>query len=232
MRATARRTQRAGAAGALLLLPLILASCTVAIPTRQYSITLKPTGWVIGYQVASWHHTAPYCSFPGYFGVGPDSPSEVMAGYFRHNDPGTPPFPCGEGWSVVYRGAITFDLSPITRLPRKIVYRATLSFTSRSEFRRDTGGPVSTAVNCLRDIQRADVDPFRNQGLFPATPFEREPNMRINDVTPIVQSWVVKTAPNYGFVFVGPDESLPYNNGKCLAKINARDAQLIVTYYA
>jgi hypothetical protein len=217
---------------ATLLLPLILAGCTVSIPTRQYSITLKPTGWVIGYQIQSWRHTAPYCGPASYLGVGPDSPSEVMAGYARYNDPGTGPFPCGVGWSLVYRGAVVFDLTPITRLPRKIVYRATLSFTSRSEFRRDTGGPVSTAVDCLRDVQRADVDPFRYRGLFPATPFEREPSMRINDVTPIVQSWVVRTAPNYGFVFVGRDESFPYNNGMCVANINARDAQLIVTYYA
>lgn len=223
---------RSARSSAKLLLSLLLAGCTVSIPTRQYSVTLLPTGWVIGYHVRHWHDSAPYCGPASYIGVGPDSPSEVMAGYFRIYHPGTAPFPCGEGWSVVYRGAVTFDLTPITRLPRKIVYRATLSFTSRSEFRRDTGGPVSTAVDCLRDIQRADVDPFRYKGLFPATPFEHESGMRINDVTAIVQSWVVRTAPNYGFVFVGTDESFPDNNGRCLAHINARDARLIVTYYA
>ncbi len=218
--------------GAMLLLPLILASCTVSIPSRQYSVTLLPTGWVIGYESHLWHDSSPYCGPPKPIGLGPDSPSEVMAGYWRDNDPGTAPFPCGEGRSVVYRGAVVFDLTPITRLPRKIVYRATLSFTSRNEFRRDTGGPISTAVNCLRDIQRADVDPFRSEGLFPATPFERDPSMRINDVTPIVQSWIVKTAPNYGFVFIGTDESFPYNNGVCIADINARGARLLVTYFA
>lgn len=230
---TGRHCQRILRNGALLLLPLILAGCTVSIPTRQYSVTLAPAGWVTGYYRTSWRHDAIYCGL-SLTGTGPDTTgrNEVLAGYSRSFDPGTEPFPCGHKTAFVYRGAVMFDLTPITRLPRKIVYRATLAFTMRSEFRRDTGGPVSTAVNCLRDIQRADVDPFRYQGLFPATSFERDPSMRINDVTPIVQSWVNRTAPNYGFVFIGTDESFPDNNGRCLAYINARDARLIVTYYA
>jgi len=228
---TERHCQRIPRNGAMLLLSLILAGCTVSIPSRQYSATLLPTGWAIGYVNHSWHDAAPYCGL-GTIGFGTSSPSEVLAGYFRYNNPGTAPFPCGEGRSVVYRGAVVFDLTPITRLPRTIVYRSTLSFTSCNEFRRGTGGPISTAVNCLRDIQRADVDPFLSKALFPATPFERDPSMRINDVTPIVQSWVVKTAPNYGFVFIGTDESFPYNNGVCEAHINARDARLLVTYFA
>lgn len=217
----------------MLLLPLILASCTVSIPSRQYSVTLLPIGWVTGYQRDSWHHSAVYCGL-SLRGIGPETSghNEVLAGYSRAFDPGTAPFPCGYKTAYVYRGAVVFDLTPVTRLPRKIVYRATLSFTVRSQFRRDAIGPVSTAVDCLRDIQRADTDPFRNQGLFPATQFVRDPSMRINDVTPIVQSWVSRTAPNYGFVFVGTDESFPDSNGKCLAFINARDARLIVTYYA
>lgn len=136
----------------------------------------------------------------------------VSVGYYRNHDPGTEPLPCWWWVASVDRGLVRFDLASLATTASQIV-GATL------EYDLDTTSPAN---NCPDDILASlwiVNEPWSDKFSIDAeflTDSQPSPGCVTShhswDVSQVVRDWLSGTRPNYGFLFVGGNESLPSNS--------------------
>jgi hypothetical protein len=126
-----------------------------------------------------------------------------------------------------FRGFLKFDLSQVKG---KLV-KAKLLLTRKST-KRQEGDSVSTFGSCAESIFIMDepISGFaakahlydkipQSKGTTANVKYDGEKNIEI-DVTSIVQEWLDGKKPNYGFMFIGPNESYQHNNACCVTIYN------------
>jgi hypothetical protein len=126
-----------------------------------------------------------------------------------------------------FRGFLKFDLSQVKG---KLV-KAKLLLTNKST-KRWEGDSTSKVGSCAGSIfiMDAPISGFyanahlydqipQYQGTTAKVKYDGDKNIEI-DVTPIVQEWLDGKKHNYGFMFIGPNESYNHNNNCCVTIYN------------
>ncbi|MBP7937831.1 MAG: hypothetical protein KA354_24590 [Phycisphaerae bacterium] len=151
----------------------------------------------------------PYGAFEGLeFGA-------ARVGYDRHHDPGTEPLPCWWWVSSVDRGLVRFDLALLGVTGDQIT-DATLEYDLETTY-----SVAGTATNCPNSILSSIwivnepwSDKFDLDAEFLTDPSPSPSCVDTHhslNVSSVVRDWLKGVRPNYGFLFVGGDESRPSN---------------------
>lgn len=159
------------------------------------------------------NYDAAYCmSLVPYGGFEGLKHGAANIGYYRNYDDGTDPLPCWWWVSSVDRGLVRFDLGANLGVPADRVVDATLEYDLHT---------TATADNCpdhilasLWIMNEPWSDKFNvNAELFTdiAPALSCIETHQSRNVTSVVRDWLGGVRPNYGFLFVGGDESLPAN---------------------
>lgn len=137
----------------------------------------------------------------------------ARVGYNRNHDPGTEPFPCWWWVSSVDRGLVRFDLA-LLGVPADKIVDATLEYDLQTTY-----SVPNTATNCPNDILASlwIMNESWSNSFYPNaesfTDFAPSPSCVVThhswNVTSVVRDWLKGARPNYGFLFVGADESFP-----------------------
>jgi hypothetical protein len=151
-------------------------------------------------------------------------PASMVVGYRNYYDSGF----CDKNyWGYTFRGFLKFDLSQVKG---KLV-KAKLLLTRKST-KRQEGDSVTTFGSCAESIFIMDepISGFaakahlydkisQSKGTTANVKYDGEKNIEI-DVTSVVQEWLDGKKPNYGFMFIGPNESYQHNNACCVTIYN------------
>jgi hypothetical protein len=126
-----------------------------------------------------------------------------------------------------FRGFLKFDLSQVKGKLVKAKLLLTRKSTKRSE-----GNSASNAGSCAGSISIMDepISGFsakahlydkipQSKGTTANVKYDGAKNIEI-DVTSVVQEWLDGKKPNYGFMFIGPNESYNRNNDCCVTIYN------------
>ncbi|HKQ50675.1 MAG TPA: hypothetical protein VJZ71_21575 [Phycisphaerae bacterium] len=143
-----------------------------------------------------------------------NGPAKV--GYARNYDAGSGLFDCSWWWAEVYRGVIQFDVASLGA-PADRITGATLEFDLSTIY----DDPIF-ADNCPNDLLSSIWivnEPWAPKLTLAAdfmTGNTSKPNCIVNhhsvDASQVVRDWISGARPNFGFMFIGWDESTPAND--------------------
>ncbi len=140
--------------------------------------------------VACFHTHGTACS------ITVNTTTQVQVGYDYKYDNGTPPCNCWWYVDCVFRGGVSFDLTP---LQGKGIVGAKLKWSGRGSCASRLFAPSAPWGNFELQASEELVNPWPANSSGPGQ----------LEVGQTVRDWVLGNAPNRGFLFVGPDESFP-----------------------
>jgi hypothetical protein len=230
-RVSKRRFNLVGMFGALMILLPLLAACSVpvSLPLRRYTVTLSPSDLSNHYWNDFYKYETIGCGFHSTRLTSPPA-GRLLVGADNDFEGGSGPLPCIRKDDLAYRGGVRFDVSGYRNLKRKVVEKATLSWTVESATVRDAAGnrrgvaSGPDVTNCVGALLESKKSIFTEGEFLPGYPYRSGQG----DVTSLVTSWIVNGDPNYGFVLVGLDESYSRNDAACLNTIG--NLKLTITY--
>ena len=204
-----RRGGCQGTMGALSLIILVLAACVPSPPMRERTVTLRPIDEIVRYQheIDRWDGRFGFCSFADRKPI--EDADELLVGFDYWLDPAEP-FGCSEVNNIYYRSGFVFDVEPIRRLPRKVVLRATLTWTDEWSQRRTWNNwvlPMREGPNtqsCITEVLESAGSIFNDAEFLPGRFVRSGPG----DVTGVVQAWTMRGERNWGFVLKSQEPSL------------------------
>lgn len=126
-----------------------------------------------------------------------------------------------------FRGFLKFDLSQVKGKLVKAKLLLTKKSTKRWEGESASNGGCCAGSIYIMDAPISGFDAKAHlydqipqyKGTTAKVKYDGGKNMEI-DVTSIVQEWLDGKKPNYGFMFIGPNESYNHNNDCCVTIIN------------
>lgn len=216
------RANRAMMALLLIVLPLGLSACAPATAPRIHATaTLGATEFTTHDHYELYNYDSGFCSFiSDTERFAPAGTVLVGADNFFKGDSG--PFACIHKLDYAYRGGVRFNLSEFRSFAGIIVEKATLHWRIDSAAVRDASGNPSgvpngpDVTNCVGALMESKQSIFTQGSFLPAYPYRSGQG----DVTDLVQDWVVRGDPNWGFVLVGLNESYSRNNAACVNVIS------------